>query len=234
MAWQTLRYKLTSSAPLLMHNGQTADPLNKWAKAIKKISSKRAKTESDYEEMARLEFLSGLYMSPDGPVIPTYVIDSMMVNAAKKFKEGQTAKSAVFCLANASLEYDGPRQADELVKDERFRFVANVRVGQARVSRTRPVFEKWSCIVEVQIENTLVNPSRVDEWMFVAGTQIGLGDWRPQHGRFIVERLTQESEPAEKRDIGQEILDGVREIKAHKASISNNLVEKVVVSPSSG
>lgn len=189
MAWQTLRYKLTSSAPLLMHNGQTADPLNKWAKALKKVSSKRAKTDSDYEEMARIEFLAGLYLSPEGPVIPSYVFDSMLINAAKKSKEGMLAKSSAFCLEHARLEYDGPRDANEMWECGNFRHVSIVKVGMARVARTRPVFNDWSCIMTVNVETSLINPERVDEWMRVAGTQVGLGDWRPQHGRFTAMRL---------------------------------------------
>lgn len=191
MAWQTLRYKLTSSAPLIMHNGQMANPLNKWAKAMKLISSKRNKTDADHEEMARIEFLASLYMSLDGPIIPSYVFDSMLVNAAKKSKEGMLAKSSVFCLNHAQLEYDGPRTAEELWADERFPFAAVVKVGTARVVRTRPKFDDWSCVMEINVETTLVNPSRIDEWMRVAGTQVGLCDWRPQNGRFTVERLSE-------------------------------------------
>lgn len=189
MAWETLRYNLISSCPMIMHNGQTADPLNKFAKALKKVSSKRVKTDADYEEMARIEFIAGLYISADGPVLPTHVIDATVVNAAKKSKEGTLAKSSVFCFTHSVLQYDGPRSADELWQDERFRKVSIVRVGQARVARTRPVFDAWQCVVELQVENTLVNPSRVDEWMFVAGTQVGFCDWRPQFGRFQAQRL---------------------------------------------
>jgi hypothetical protein len=189
MAWQPLRYKLTSSAPLIQHNGQTADPLNRWSKSIKEISSKRGKTDADYEAMARLEFLAGLYMSPDGPIIPSTIIDSLMLKSAQKRKEGPIAKSGCFCLDHARLEYDGPRTAEELWGDERFRFSAPVRVGMARVMRMRPRFDEWSAVVTVNIEDTLVNPAQVDTWMQIAGTQIGIGDWRPQHGRFTVERL---------------------------------------------
>lgn len=189
MAWQALRYKLISSAPLLMHNGQTADPLNKWARALKKITPKRVKTDADHEELARIEFMAGLYMSPEGPCIPSFVFDSMLVNAAKKSKEGTLAKSSAFCLNHARLDYEGPREADTLWQEESFRFSAIVRVGTARVSRMRPKFDNWSCIMEVNVETTLINPGRVDEWMQVAGTQIGLGDWRPQHGRFTAKRL---------------------------------------------
>lgn len=191
MAWETLRYTLTSSAPLLMHNGQTANPLNRFAQELKKVSGKRNKTDADHMRMAEIEFMAGLYMGEDGPVIPAYVVDSMLVGAAKKSKEGPLAKSSVFCLEHARLEYDGPRTADALWEDERFRHVALVRVGTARIARTRPVFNEWACTVAISVETGLVNPGRVDEWMLVAGTQIGIGDWRPQHGRFTVKRLNE-------------------------------------------
>ena len=189
MAWQTLKYKLTSSAPLIMHNGQTADQLNKWAKLLKQISSKTKKTEADYEEIARLEFLAGLYLDKDGPILPAHVIDSMIVNGAKKSKEGQIAKSGCFCLEHAKLEYDGPRTANELLADDNFRFSALVRVKMSRVSRMRPIFKEWSTIITLHMEDTLVNPSQVDKWINDAGTQVGLCDWRPQYGRFTAKKL---------------------------------------------
>ncbi len=189
MAWKTVQYKLTSSAHLLMHNGQTADPINKWSKAIKQISSKRKKTDADYEEMARLEFMAGLYLGADGPVLPSYVIDSVVVNAAKKNREGPIAKSGCFCPEPAKLEYEGPRTAEELWNDERFRFSAIVRVQSARVARMRPIFNEWSAIITLNVEDTLVNIDRLDDWMHIAGTQVGVGDWRPQYGRFQATRL---------------------------------------------
>lgn len=189
MAWQTLKYRLTSEAPLLMHNGQTADPTNRWAKAMKQISGKRSKTDADYEELARTEFFAALYLDKDGPIIPNTVLDSLVVGAAKKTKEGQFAKSGVFCLTPAPLEYTGPRTAAELWADENFRFSAIVRVGMARVARMRPIFKEWSAVITLNVEDTVVNPARIDDWMRIAGTQIGLGDWRPQFGRFTAERM---------------------------------------------
>jgi hypothetical protein len=187
--WQEIQYKLVSSAPFIMHNGQMADPLNKWSKTMKKISSKRTKTDADHEEMARIEFYGSLYLDENGPVIPSFVVDSVVVGGAKKSKEGQLAKSGCFCLQHAKLFYDGPRAQDELWADERFRFVAIVRVGTARVSRTRPIFRTWSSIITLNIEDTTINPARVYEWLSVAGTQVGIGDWRPQYGRFLVEKV---------------------------------------------
>lgn len=189
MAWKTIRYRLTSEAPLIMHNGQTADQTNKWAKAMKQVSGKRQKTDADFEELARLEFYAGLYLDKEGPIIPNTVIDSMIVNAAKKSREGQLVKSGVFCLKPARLEFEGPRTAADLWGDERFRFSSIVRVGQARIARMRPKFDEWKAEIELNIEDTVVNASRVDDWMKVAGAQVGIGDWRPQFGRFTAVRV---------------------------------------------
>ena len=186
MAWQKRSYVLKSSAPLLMHNGQTANPLNKFAKAMKQVSSKRVKTDADYEELARLEFAAALYMGQDGPVIPAQCIDAMVTEAAKKQRKGKDAKAAVYCPDHASLSYDGPRTLDELWADERFRFVTNVRVQTARVVRTRPMFNDWTATIALNFEDGMVNPAELDQWMVIAGNGIGIGDWRPRYGRFEV------------------------------------------------
>lgn len=191
MAWQEMTYKLSSVAPLIAHNGQLADPTNYWTKEIKKLSGKRNKTDADFEQMARLEFFGGLYLNKSGPVLPAEMFDSMMLAAAKKSKEGPLAKSGVFCLREASLEYDGPRIKEDLwtCDNPSFRFVKAVRVGTSRVMRTRPIFHEWACVVTFNVEANVVNPARLDEWLQVAGTVIGLGDWRPQYGRFTAVRL---------------------------------------------
>lgn len=184
MAWQKVQFQLTSVCPMLMHNGRSANPLDKFAKAMKQISSKRAKTDSDYEELAKVEFFASLYMDKDGPVIPANMIDALLINASKKSKEGQLAKSGVFCFEHASLQYDGPRTADELWALDEFRFAALVRVGSARVVRMRPTFKDWSATLTINVEPSIVNPSRLIDWFAVAGSVIGVGDWRPRYGRF--------------------------------------------------
>jgi hypothetical protein len=189
MAWNKVSYKLTSSAPLIMHNGQLSDPLNKWSKLQKPITAKRKKTDADYEEMAHLEFLGSLYMDENGPVLPADVIDALIINGAKKSNEGMVAKSGCYSDNHAKLEYEGPRTASELWNDETFHFVKGVKVGMARVQRTRPIFHNWSVVINLNIEDTMVNVARVDEWLTAAGTQVGICDWRPKYGRFTAERL---------------------------------------------
>lgn len=52
---------LTGVTPLLVHNARLADPLDPIVRQTKPISGKRSKTEEDHLELARLEFIGGLY-----------------------------------------------------------------------------------------------------------------------------------------------------------------------------
>lgn len=189
MAWKDYQYRLTSLSPMIHHKPTLADPTSALSKAMKQITSKRKKTDADYEEMAHIEFVAGLYISKDGPICPIDYINGVLVSAAKKQREGQNAKSACFCTKHALLEYDGPKTVDELWADERFRDTRLVKVQQARVMRTRPIFNEWSCVVTIAVEDEIINPSRLEDWMRIGGVQIGLGDYRPSYGRFTATKM---------------------------------------------
>jgi hypothetical protein len=51
----TLKVQLRGASPMLLHNGRTANPLDKFARQLKAVSKKRNKTDADYEEMAKIE-----------------------------------------------------------------------------------------------------------------------------------------------------------------------------------
>src|SRR5688572_8352761 len=113
--YKPLEFHIVGVAPLLMHNGQLADPLNKWAKAMKKITAKRKKTDEDYEELSRLEFEGGLYLDDDlAPCIPGINLEGCLVDGAKKSKLGEQFKAAVMIVDNWPLLYSGPRAVEEL------------------------------------------------------------------------------------------------------------------------
>ena len=186
-----LTFHITGESPLLMHNGQLADPLNKWTRALKEVSSKRAKTDADYEEMARLEYMGGLYINGDGPCIPGEVMEGALNGkggAARKHKMGKQAAAGLYC-ADANLEYDGPRDPKELWESGEFVLRNGVKVGTARVMRTRPMFKEWAATVTVYFDPHQLNEAQVVQFMEIAGTEVGLMDWRPKFGRFTVEVL---------------------------------------------
>ena len=181
--------KITGLTPLIVHNGQLADPLNKFSKAMKAVTGKRKKVDADYEELARLEFLGGLYLKDSRPCMPSQALEAMMISAAKKQRKGADFKSGMLIEESPYIEYDGPTNPDELWADERFRIVAGVKVSQSRVMRTRPQFPQWSLQFGVTYIEELLNKRDIIEVVTIAGWQIGLCEWRPKFGRFKAEAI---------------------------------------------
>lgn len=185
---KTRVYRCVGIFPILLHNGQTADPLNKFSKQLKVISSKRKKTDEDHHEMARIEWHAGLYVNADGRLIlPSDFLEATIINGAKKKKNGTKFRSAVFVTEDCELVIPKKyKTAEELWNYEEFRDSRGVRVGQAKVIRTRPIFREWSVDVPVTYDPNQVNEAEIDSAMEDAGSMVGFGDFRPKYGRFDV------------------------------------------------
>lgn len=187
MGMQTREITIRGLSPLLMHNGQTADPLNKFSKQLKAVSGKRKKTDEDYAEMSKIEWHAGLYVDKDGElIIPSTLIEASIQDGAKKSKLGKAFKSAVFVNDDAKVDIGVKKKAIDLFGDENYRDVRGVRIGQARIMRTRPVFANWKCKFTLYFDDEQVNESDVSQALSDAGSKCGIGDFRPKFGRFEV------------------------------------------------
>lgn len=180
------RITLTGTAPLLMHNSRLANPLDPAAKAMKKVTGKRTKTDEDHEEIARLEHIGSLYFDTDaGPYVPADNIWRCLYDAAKKTKRGPKVKEGVFIATDINpLAYKGPRTIEGLWKDENFRHLASAKVTTQRVMRCRPIFRDWGCEADGVIDTDIIDYTELQHILETAGDRIGLGDWRPRYGRF--------------------------------------------------
>jgi hypothetical protein len=185
-SYQTLQFRIIGVCPLIMHNGQTADPLNPHSRSIAEITGKSKKTDADHREVARREWFAGLYLMNQAPCLPGEVIEAAMIKGAMKEKRGPAAKAGMIVENNSPLEYDGPRNLDELWEDELFRLRAAVKVKASKVIRTRPRFNEWAASVEVKYLPSLLNEESMRSFLITAGEQIGIMDWRPRFGRFVV------------------------------------------------
>ncbi len=185
--YQQLKFRVRGVCPLLMHNGRLSNPLNSFSKAMKKISGKRSKTDEDFAELARVEFLGGLYTDKEGhPVLPGELIEATIVSGAKKKRRGPAAKAGIIVEGDALLVYSGPKTAEKLVEDDAFRNSSSAKIQQNRIIRTRPQFNEWECEFTVHYLPDQVDPGEVKEWVEIAGRVCGFGDWRPRYGRFEV------------------------------------------------
>lgn len=197
------RYTITGISPLLLHNGQAIDPLNQYAKEMKRISKKKNKTDEDQGIMARVEWFMSIYH--DGPqdkisdgeitvdsaariVLPANGIEAMLIAGAKKLKQGNAAKSGLIVDSDARLTYDGPKDINALWAAGKHLHRVAVRVGTARVMRTRPIFRAWSAEIGVSFDASVIDEPEIFSIIKAAGSQVGIGDWRPRFGRFEAAR----------------------------------------------
>jgi len=190
---ERLRFKITGITPLLMHNARLADPLDTTTRKIKEISSKRKKVDADHEEMARLEWYGGLYLKDGKPCIPAYVFEGALIGkggAARKVKMGKQAAAALLVDNDALLEFDDDSaKLEALWKNEKYVLRAAVNVAGSKIFRTRPKFDNWSATIDVLYDSDKLNREHVEQWVEVAGRDVGLMDWRPRFGRFEVESV---------------------------------------------
>lgn len=186
MSYQKLRFTITGTAALLMHNGRLADPSNEYAKMLKVLTSKRLKTEADFMKMAEIEWFGGLWTWNKEPCLPSEAIEAALVKGAGRRKMTAQVKAGVICTRHAQLLYDGPSDPRELWPDKRFRLQVPVRVQKGRVIRTRPRFSEWRAEVEVEYLPSLVSQAAIEELVVATGELVGVGDWRPRYGRFAV------------------------------------------------
>jgi hypothetical protein len=184
---QKLEFRIRGVSPLLHHSARLANPRDPIVKAMKKVSSKRSKTDDDHDELSRLEFMGGIYVNSEGRVIiPGECIEAALLAAAKKQKLGPKAKSGIFVSDDNLLIYKGPQTAEELFKDPEFVDIRCVRVTTSRIMRTRPIFKRWECCFTVTFDNSQLDDYQIREFVETAGSIIGLCDFRPRFGRFEI------------------------------------------------
>ena len=170
-----------------MHNGRLADPIDPVSINLSKLTSKKKKTYDDHMAIAKAEWYGGLYVDDkERPCLPGEVLESTLVTGAKVHRLGQVAKGGIIIFGNFKLVHDGPKTIDELWKHGGYIKRSAVRVKNARVIRTRPMFPVWSCKFTVQWDPQLVHDEeQLMDIVRSAGTT-GLCDYRPKFGRFEV------------------------------------------------
>jgi hypothetical protein len=202
------RTTLTGTTELLMHNIRLANPDDPYTKAIAKISSKRKKTDEDRHEMARLEFLGGLYTGSRAFFEPGYtsstedspanednddlVVVMPQTNIKRAFKEAAKATRQGRSIDRA-LNFRDPQAGREgirlVFKDmERSPHALYAMHGayqditmvtvSGRVPRCRPRFKQWTLECEWLFFPQLLDFETLRDITEMCGLIEGLGDNR--------------------------------------------------------
>lgn len=185
---KTATYTIRGLAPLLVHNERLANPFDDLTRQIKSISGKRKKTEDDLTEMARLEFLGGLYFDDEtGIHVPGNNVFAALLGGGKIHKLGVAIKRSTMVVEDkVALVFDGPTSPAALFADKRFVDMRSVRVGMAKVMRCRPIFPRWQLSFSLAYDGTGVQLDDLDRCLRDAGMMVGLCEYRPRFGRFEV------------------------------------------------
>ena len=188
-----LTIEITGTAPLLMHAPTLVDPLAKAKKDLEKITRKTARAMVDEDHLAKyqIQFRAALYHHPDaGPYVPGVNIAKALLEAARLSRSGpKVSRGLIFVSEFNGLGYDGPRDVDGLWADPRFRRTMPVNGNpssgkKSMVMACRPMFPEWSCKATLLTNPSVLSREDVAACLDAAGSMIGLGDWRPWHGRF--------------------------------------------------
>lgn len=192
---QTLEIRVNGLSPILMHSDKLANPLDPLKKLQAQYTSKRKKTDDDHAEISKIEWMSAMYYDEKiGPFLPGRMLKANLIVAAKKTKESPKVKSGLIVSTDkAKLQYNGPRNQEEMWKSGDFADVRSVVVQRARLMRCRPIFNEWCAEFEIVYDENIIDGGDVVRLLETGGTMIGLGDYRPakggDFGRFEVEVL---------------------------------------------
>ena len=193
-----MRYRIIigGTSPLITHNGaaglDTRSPANLEKAHI--TSKKGPRTVSEEERLRELECFTSLYLDQwAAPTLPEAALRSNIETAARKLRHGPKVREGLIVESVEQFDYDKTlgTTAGELARS--CQFTVGVRVGTARILRTRARFDVWAVTFVVETDDELIDQDNLLTWLDIGGRRIGLGDWRPEksghYGRYKVEDI---------------------------------------------
>lgn len=185
----------SGGAALVLHNERLADPLDPITRELGTVTGKRKKTLEDHEQIGYLEFLGGLYTDPvlelplnghnPAPILPAWNILRCLQDGAKRSKRGMDVPRGIHPLIpSVPIEFDGPKDPQEMWDDGRFSLRKSVGVQRARTMRTRPIFTDWEARLPIEVDLNVFDVDTLRAVWEDAGRYAGIGEMRPIFGHF--------------------------------------------------
>ena len=185
--------ELEGRSGLVMHNARLADPLDPLAMELRRMTSKRGKTEVEEQAIAAFEWHASLYADREtGPYIPAENIIRCLYDAATTWKLGTKVYDYVIVTTDkVPLRYDGPSDLSKLATREENRLRKTVKIGRNRTARTRPIFRTWGLSFDIELEPDGLSSVDLGRIVEHAGRYKGLGTARKLgYGRFSAQLTT--------------------------------------------
>tara|TARA_R110000764_G_scaffold233159_2_gene325913 strand:+ start:6086 stop:6670 length:585 start_codon:yes stop_codon:yes gene_type:complete len=187
MSYRNFSARIEGASPLLLHNIRLSDPLDEHAKAIKVVAKKRTKTDDDLEELSRLEWLGSIYEHGGRLVMPGANLTACIRDAGKTRKLGTAVKRGLLMPGDWEIDHRYIKKSIQVMsRMSEMRERKSMKVGQARVMRTFPCVRDWSISFTGSFHPEIMNIEDIEDLLNLAGQVTGIGDLRPNYGRFSV------------------------------------------------
>jgi hypothetical protein len=185
MEVEVYEVRIVSVRPLLVHRPY-----------LLSVHSTRRRSEiPSPEEEAR----NALYTDGDLIVIPSLNVKAMLRDAGRNYKipqrqatYGAYIKAGIDIEPSPNIPLLNPR-TNQPYKVSRREWVVDIRpvvIQRSRILRARPKFNEWALEFRIlNLDPGLLKADILKQILVDAGRFYGLGDFRPEFGRFKVEKF---------------------------------------------
>ena len=122
------------------------------------------------------------------PMVPGMNLKSAIKSAAKMGRRGGDIDKAI-TVQDSMLVYEGPRSADELIADPDHDLRMTTCNGgkSSKVHKSRIKFNEWKITTKIFVDENILDPEQVVEYLSTTGRALGLNDARTLgFGRFEI------------------------------------------------
>lgn len=184
----TVRVSLTGTQPLILHNGRLANPLDPHTREMKALTGKRGKTDDDLALLMMVEAEGAAYETPEGYIgLPDANIWRSLNEAAKAYKRGKDISRAVIYdperIAPVAIEGELVPVKDFLQREGAIDY-RPVGVMGKKTMRARPIIHNWAVSCDFEVYTDILMVQDLEQMLDRAGRLEGVGDHRPQYGRY--------------------------------------------------
>ncbi len=186
MDLRNCKFKIIGLSPLLCHN-----PASMVIDTAVKVKAKKIYDSKEEAEAGTYKDTAGRY------VFPTMAFRSSLLEGLKGKKINKmSAPNFVSACVSINDQQEFVTLCDPATFEPLTSYTVDVRrvvIQRAGVMRSRPRFEKWACILSLQLDVDSLTPKLIEESLNNAGAMIGVGDFRPSKkgmfGKFKAELI---------------------------------------------
>ena len=179
MAPYSVKVQIEGTAPFLFHRWNVGAVQEK-AVAAKGSKSKKTDNVESY-----------VYRDESGELcLPGEYVRQAIIHAAKYKQDPRSPRKSAMDLFKAGVVMH-TELASLGVKDWDFLDQRRVQVQRNGITRTRPAMMKgWRAAMEIEIIlPEYISPTLLHQVLIDAGRLVGVGDFRPTYGRFLVTKF---------------------------------------------